>query len=148
MRTLSTVWSCLILVLKHGSEWLLWIWPTDKSSNAYMKKVFPFPPQVFIALWQSTDKLICCRPASSTLAKNTGEMALWAHRQWSNDVLTVSHSTIKRARYELGWVITSPKYCQLIRDLNKAKRLEWCKKITRTKGTFDNVFTDECSVML
>ena len=37
--------------------------------------------------------------------------------------LTLSLSTVKRARRNLGWVVTSPKYCQLIRHVNKKKRL-------------------------
>lgn len=63
--------------------------------------------------------------------------------------LRVSISTVKRARRELGWVVSSPKYCQLIRDVNKEKRLEWCKKMIKKKEKFDDViFTDESSVML
>ena len=63
--------------------------------------------------------------------------------------LRVSLSTVKRARYDLGWVVTSPKYCQMIRDGNKEKRLAWCRKMKQDKERFDNVvFTDESSVML
>ena len=43
--------------------------------------------------------------------------------------LSASLSTIKRARYELGWVISSLKYCQLIGDINKEKRKAWCEKM-------------------
>ena len=61
----------------------------------------------------------------------------------------VSLSTVKRARYELGWVVSNPKYCQLIRDVNKEKRMEWCKKMIKNEEQFDDViFTDESSVML
>ena len=61
----------------------------------------------------------------------------------------LSHSTLKRAKYELGWVITNPKYCQLIRDANKEKRLAWCKKMIEDGEQFEDVlFTDESSVML
>ena len=63
--------------------------------------------------------------------------------------LSVSLSTVKRARYELGWVATKPKYCQLIRDANKEKRLAWCKKIIEEGEDFNDViFTDESSVTL
>ena len=61
----------------------------------------------------------------------------------------MSLSTVKRARQDLGWVINSPKYCQLIRDANKTKRLVWCEKMIAEKESFDNViFTDESSVAL
>ena len=61
----------------------------------------------------------------------------------------MSLPTVKRARQDLGWVINSPKYCQLIRDANKTKRLVWCEKMIAEKESFDNViFTDESSVAL
>ena len=64
-------------------------------------------------------------------------------------LLSLSLSTIKRARQDLGWVISSPKYCQLIRDANKEKRMAWCQKMIREGEQFDDViFTDESSVML
>ena len=63
--------------------------------------------------------------------------------------LSVSLSTVKRARHDLGWVVSSPKYCQMIRETNKEKRLAWCQKMISEGEQFENViFTDECSVML
>ena len=61
----------------------------------------------------------------------------------------ISVSTIKRYRKRLGWVATKPRYCQQIREANKAKRLEWCWKCIRDNDYFENViFSDECSVAL
>ena len=63
--------------------------------------------------------------------------------------LSMSLSTVERARRELGWVVTAPKYCQLIREGNKVKRLEWCIKMLETNERFhDVVFTDESSIQL
>lgn len=64
--------------------------------------------------------------------------------------LKVSLTTIKRARkYDLGWIRTRPKYCQLVRTANREKRLTWCKESLARKDTFQNVlWTDECSVQL
>jgi len=42
--------------------------------------------------------------------------------------LDVSVSTIKYQRRALGWVSTRPHYCQQIRELNKVKRLVWCRE--------------------
>ena len=39
-------------------------------------------------------------------------------------------STVKRARRHLGWIATTPKYCQLICEGNKEIHLLWCKKMT------------------
>ena len=67
--------------------------------------------------------------------------------QWPE--LSVSVRTVRRARWKLGWVATRPKYCQLVRELNQVKRLEWCQKQLAENEVFDNViFTDECSVQL
>ena len=61
--------------------------------------------------------------------------------------LSISVTTVKRMRRMLGWVVTRPKYCQLIRDSNKQKRLAWCLDRIAAQDTFDNViFTDECTV--
>ena len=63
--------------------------------------------------------------------------------------LSMSISTVERARRELGWVVTTPKYCQLIRERNKQKRLEWCQKMIETNEQFEDViFTDESSIQL
>ena len=63
--------------------------------------------------------------------------------------LSMSISTVERARRELGWVVTTPKYCQLIREANRLKRLEWCQEMINTNEQFDDVvFTDESSVQL
>ena len=64
--------------------------------------------------------------------------------------LQVSLATIKRERkYDLGWIRTRPKYCQLIRAVNKEQRLTWCKERIAEKDTFQNViWSDECSVQL
>ena len=58
-----------------------------------------------------------------------------------------SESKVKRLRKKLGWVQTGTKYCQLIREPNRVKRLEFCLQCEEDGETFDNViFTDECSV--
>ena len=63
--------------------------------------------------------------------------------------LQVSLATVKRVRRENGWVCTRPHYCQLIREVNKIKRKEWCQQQIAKKETFSNVvFTDECTVQL
>ena len=52
-----------------------------------------------------------------------------------------------RLRRKLGWVQTATKYCQMVREPNRAKRLEFCERCLRENEQFDNViFTDECSI--
>ena len=63
--------------------------------------------------------------------------------------LNLSLSTVRRARKDLGWIATTPRYCQLIREKNKEKRLEWYKNMLIERENFlDVIFTDECSVEL
>ena len=63
--------------------------------------------------------------------------------------INVSLSTVKRARKDLGWVSSTPHYCQLIRENNKQKRVDWCRKCIDEDERFTNViWTDECSVQL
>lgn len=60
---------------------------------------------------------------------------------------TISTTTALRSRRRLGWTCRGAAYCQLIREGNKAKRLEWAKRCIG--DTFENViYTDECSVQL
>lgn len=68
-------------------------------------------------------------------------------RLWQQFRVDFSESKLKRLRKKLGWVQTGTKYCQLIREANRAKRLEFCLRCLDDNEQFDNViFTDECSV--
>ena len=61
----------------------------------------------------------------------------------------VHSSTVRRYRKELGWTLQNTRCCQLIREANKAKRLEFAQQMINTGDTFDNVvFSDESSISL
>ena len=61
--------------------------------------------------------------------------------------VTISTSTIRNARRKLVLKHEKARYCQLIRDKNKTKRLVFCLKAMRKKDNFeDDIFTDETSV--
>lgn len=58
-----------------------------------------------------------------------------------------SESKLKRLQEKLGWVQTGTKYCQLIREPNRVKRLEFTLKSMEEEENFDDVIlTDDCSV--
>ena len=58
-----------------------------------------------------------------------------------------SESEVKRIRKKLGWVQRGTKYCQLIREPNRVRRLEFAMKCLEDRESFNDViFTDECSV--
>ena len=57
----------------------------------------------------------------------------------------VSLTTILRNRKQLGWVYRGSAYCQLIRNVNKEKRLEWAR--ANILDTFENViWSDESTI--
>ena len=61
----------------------------------------------------------------------------------------LSLKSILRSRSKLGWTFRGSTYCQLIREQNKAKRLEWAienKDAALNSEFTDVVWTDECSV--
>ena len=63
--------------------------------------------------------------------------------------LALSLATIKRSRQILGWTFHGTRYCQLIREANKEKRLVWATKCLDERDTFDDViWSDETSVQL
>lgn len=59
--------------------------------------------------------------------------------------VTVSLRTILRCWKSLGWKFHGSTYCQLIRETNKVKRLEWCHE-HKDDSFNDVVWTDESTV--
>ena len=59
----------------------------------------------------------------------------------------VSKSTIERARRILGWTFHGSRYCQLIQNANKEKRVQWALK-HRGNDFEDVVWTDESTIQL
>ena len=65
-------------------------------------------------------------------------------KRFGADKVPYGVRTIARIRNELGWNISTARYCQAIREANNAKRLDWCKMRIEEMETFDDViFTDE-----
>ena len=61
--------------------------------------------------------------------------------------LYVPLTTILRNRHQLGWVYRGSAYCQLIRQANKQKRLDWVR--TYLHDSFDDIiWSDETTVQL
>lgn len=61
--------------------------------------------------------------------------------------ISISLRTVLRSRQALGWTFRGSAYCQLIREGNKKKRLEWAQN--HLHDDFRNViWTDETSIQL
>ena len=81
------------------------------------------------------------------LEKNDETTGLELCKRLREDGHTISVSTALRCRKKLGWTHRGSSYCQLIRDANKVKRVDWAKECIN--DDFANViFTDECSIQL
>ena len=102
-------------------------------------------PQILIEVhYRSIDKVMAdnndytSRQLHSTLLSEYPELS------------GISISTVKRARYRLGWLSKKTRYCALICEGNQEKRLEFCKQlIIRNDLELANViWTDECSVQM
>ena len=51
------------------------------------------------------------------------------------------------ARRRLGWTCHGTSYCQIVKETNLVKRLDFCRHLRDTEEMFDDaIFTDECSV--
>lgn len=61
----------------------------------------------------------------------------------------VSRATVGWERQSLGWTAKATRYCQLIRELNEDKHVEFCQRLLSTGENFhDIIFTDESMVQL
>ena len=69
------------------------------------------------------------------------------HQMLIENGVVISLRTVLRCLTILSWTFRGSACCQLIRDENKGKRLEWCQQ--NREDTFDNViWTDESTVQL
>lgn len=67
----------------------------------------------------------------------------------ASEGVNVSRSCVGRALKRMGWTAHATRYCQLIRENNKLKRVEFCQKLMQDGDTLDDVvFTDECMIQL
>ena len=77
-------------------------------------------------------------------------MAVQLQEILKSEGYSLSLSTVLRCRKSLGWTFRGSAYCQMIREANKAKRLDWAVKYRHEAetGFLDVVFTDETSIQL
>ena len=79
--------------------------------------------------------------------KDDETTAYQLHRLLVSHGYNISIHTILRCRSSLGWTFRGTSYCQLIRHVNKQKRLDWAQ--AKTDLAFEDViWTDECTVQL
>ena len=62
--------------------------------------------------------------------------------------ISVSVSSLHRWRQELGWTTKGTKYCQMVKEANVEKRLDWARANVEEINLEKLVFTDETTVQL
>ena len=72
--------------------------------------------------------------------------AFQLHRLLTEKGYNLTRQTVLRCRTELGWFRGS-SYCQLIREANKEKRLDWAQR-NRNDTFEDVVWSDESTIQL
>ena len=101
------------------------------------------------------------RPGSGRPSKVTAEVKRIVDEQMDRDETSahqlhvlllrngynISLKTVLRCRRSLGWTFRGSSYCQLIRDVNKKKRLEWALQ-NKDDDFLDVIYTDESSIQL
>ena len=76
------------------------------------------------------------------MEKDDETTAYQLHHMLLENGIKISLRTILRCRTALGWTYRGSAYCQLIREANKQKRLQWCE--LNKDDTFDDViWSDE-----
>ena len=69
------------------------------------------------------------------------------HERLIQHGISLSLHTVLHSRELLGWTYRGSAYCQLIRDVNNQKRLEWA--LQHQNDSFENViFSDEASIQI
>ena len=84
------------------------------------------------------------------MLKDDETTAYQIHKVLTQKGIDISIATIVRCRKELGWTFRGSAYCQLIRAVNKEKRLAWAKQyLDEAEDGFDNViWSDESSIQV
>ena len=105
----------------------------------------------FLIMYQTTGSVERC-PGSGCMSKITSRVkelveeqmqrddettAYQLHQMLIENGVVISLRTVLRCLTILSWTFRGSACCQLIRDENKGKRLEWCQQ--NREDTFDNV---------
>ncbi|CAG2242540.1 unnamed protein product [Mytilus edulis] len=101
--------------------------------------------------WKKFNKLSRAdvRLVSKTLAKKPCTTSRQLYRFLKQRGSKISLTTTKRAIFHAGYTNTKPRYAQMVRHVNKEKRVNFCKTLIAADDQFEDIiFTDECSAQL
>lgn len=70
----------------------------------------------------------------SSLAENRAMTYTDLQRRLADTGTSISKATVQRGIKEAGYTASSPRYCQMIRDVNKETRVTFCKQLLTVKN--------------
>ena len=83
------------------------------------------------------------------MRRNDKATSIAVQKNLAKQGVAVHASTVRRSRKQQGWTLQRTRCCQLIKQKNKDKRLEFARQVLDSEDTFDDViFSDERSVSL
>ena len=83
------------------------------------------------------------------MRRNDETTSIAIQKNLAKQGVAVHVSTVRRSRKQQGWTLQTTRYCQLIKQKNKVKRLEFARQVLDSEDTFDDIiFSNECSVSL
>ena len=90
------------------------------------------------------------RLVNERMEKDDETTATQLHQMLIEHGTLISLQTILRCRSALGWTFRGSAYCQLIRHVNKEKRLAWAREFRgeANAGFHDVIWSDESSIQL
>ena len=81
------------------------------------------------------------------MEKNDETTALELKQLLKKEGIDASESAIRQWRKDLGWTSKGTSYCQMIRDVNKEKRLKFARE-NKEMALLDTIYTDEATVQI
>ena len=116
-------------------------WEDHKTLANLPSKVLRVPQNISLEMLDFTDGCM----------ENNDEMTAPKLKDAVNNTFGVEFSTakIKQLRKGLGWLCSKSKYCQLVKEVNRQKRLQYATRCLELADNFDDVlWSDECTVQL
>ena len=132
---------------KEAFMWLLW------GMRKFIKRFKQYCTIVRIPGSERHSKItpVIKQLGDTKLVEDDETTAMQLQKMLLANRFQLSINMILRSWSKLGWTFRNSTYCQLIRDVNKAKRVEWASaylQVSQTDSFQEVIWTDECSVQL
>ncbi|KAK6017266.1 hypothetical protein OSTOST_17214 [Ostertagia ostertagi] len=115
-----------------------------KHYSYRVTRAAPYRARKFRAVLPTIKRII----EDSYSANSSATSSLVMRRLRERNIL-ISRSHVSRLRVKLGYRRTTTKYCHLIRDANKEKRWDFCRRMIESDEDFSQcIFSDESTIQV